>query len=133
MSTIDKARAAKRDKHLDGLIRSDYGVTTNREYVRLSITAGAIPEEYQVEDDATRRNLEQEYTRMNQGFNVPWGNSQHPKTIQAQALKNRLAGPITSTEYSLLRKDKGIYSIITKTMFDFAVEQFAAQQLKETA
>lgn len=118
---IAKAASAKADKFLDKQVRtSDYGVVTYRELVQNRLRDGGRVEAVEVEDEAERKKLQQQFDRMNQGFNIPWGNENHPKTIEAQALKDKLAGKITSTEYRLHRPDGDGWSVINKTTYDYA-------------
>ena len=65
---------------------------------------------------------------MNRGFNVPWGNERHPKTIQAQALKDRLAGQICSIQYQLYGRDPDACNIINKTIYEYASSLMATQR-----
>ena len=117
MPDITNAAQALREKRLAKLVRtSEYGIIAWRDYVKRQLAAGGRVEAAEYSDYALRAKLEAEYEFMNRGFNVPWGNDRHPKTIQAQALKDRLAGRICSIQYQLYGSDPDSCNIINKTV-----------------
>lgn len=129
MPNITKAAQALREKRLTTLVRtSEYGIIAWSDYVKHQIAAGGRVEAAEYSDYALRAKLEAEYELMNRGFHVPWGNDRHPKTIQAQALKDRLAGQIYSIQYRLYGSDPDTFSIINKTIYEYASSLMAAQR-----
>ena len=121
---ISTAQQAKADKYLDSLVRtSRYGIVSWREYVDKTLADGGKVESAQVDDDATRVKAQAQYDLMNRGFNVPWGNASHPKTVAAQRIKTQLAGRITKTEYRLVFSGDDRWTVITKTAYDYAVKR----------
>jgi hypothetical protein len=122
MADITKAADALRNKRLNQLVRTtEFGVITWREYVERRIRAGGTVRTAEVSDYALRAKLEAEYEFMNRGFNVPWGNECHPTTIKAQALKDRLKGQITSTEYRLSGSVPDHWTVINKTVYEYGL------------
>jgi hypothetical protein len=121
---MSAAQDALKRKRLGGLVRTTkYGVIGWGDYVKRQLEAGGSVELVEYRDHALRKKLEAEYERMNRGFNIPWGNASHPKTIVAQALKDRLAGEITSPQYRLIDPDDpGAYTVINKTLYDYGME-----------
>lgn len=121
-SNLAKANRARLDAHLSKRISTRaYGIVTLREMIHRRIAAGAKLEIFEYLDHAKRARLEREYARLNRGFNVPWGNAQHPTTIKAQALKDRLAGKITSPEYRIYDPhDAGVYYPLSKIAYEYA-------------
>lgn len=117
-------RRAKQDKHLSKMMRSEsYGVLSLGDLIDRVIADGGWVESEDVPDPALRERLEKEFKRMDQGFNVPWGNPNHPKTIEAQALKDRLKGKVTSPEYRLYygEQEPGVYTVISKTAYEYGL------------
>ena len=96
---IERARASKDAKYLDTLIRTHDGrILTRRQRLERLVEAGAWFELQHFDDDAKRRKLERRLDSMrraNNGWGIPWGNASHPRTIEAQAIKDELAGRIT--------------------------------------
>ena len=119
--SIEKALNAKRNNTLNRLINtSAYGLLSRRERIERTLADGGSVECVEVTDEATRTRLEREYEAMNRGFNVPWGNECHPKTIAAQALRNKLAGRITKLEYRLHRPNGEYFNELSKTEYEYA-------------
>lgn len=108
---------------LNKSIQSSYGVTTIRDWIERSIDDGSTPVAIRVYDEITRNKLQKEYYKFTEGFNVPWGNEKHPKTIKAQAMKDRLNGDILKLEYRLVRPDK-VFCDLNKTEYDYAVKVY---------
>jgi len=122
VNPLTAANTARLQTLLNKQVRtSDLGVVTYAEMVTVRLAAGARLEVAQVTDDATRSRLQREYDFMNRGFNVPWGNDRHPVTIKAQALKDRLAAPVTCTEYRLVRGDRDGWTVLPKMVFDWGL------------
>jgi hypothetical protein len=124
MSRLQDARI---NALLNKSIISVYGTTTIREWIEQSIDDGSTPIAIQVYDDKLRAKLQKEYYKFTEGFNVPFGNENHPKTIKAQAMRDRLNGDILTLEYRLVRPDK-VFCDLNKTEYDYAVKVYERKQ-----
>ena len=81
---------------------------------------GWKPEVKQLNDNATRNKLQQEYETL---LNVaPFGNKNHPQTIRMNELKAQLGGDIKKTVYRLVSPD-GQIKDLSKTEYDYAKSQ----------
>lgn len=118
---IERAREARASNLLDKKINTqEHGAITWRDYIHKTLESGGRVEMVMAEDPSLRRKLQSKFDTMDRGFNIPWGNDKHPKTIEAMDLKNRLAGKVESPEYRLYSGgENGSWTIIDKTKYEY--------------
>ena len=105
----------KKETILDKVYIYSEGTMSRREYIILQKSKGLKCIEKQVKNYAAMEKLEIELKR--NAFNIPFGNTLHPKTIEYNAKKELLKTGIFKTVYHM--ECDNYTSIITKTEYDF--------------
>jgi hypothetical protein len=105
----------KKETILDKMYIYSEGTMSRRDYIILQKNKGFKCIEKIVKDYPKMEKLEIELKR--NAFNIPFGNTSHPKTIEYNNKKQLLKDGIFKTVYHL--ECENYASIITKTEFDF--------------
>lgn len=91
------------------------GTMSRRDFIIMQKNKGLICVEKIVKNYPAMEKLELEIKR--NAFNIPFGNTSHPKTIEYNAKKQLLKDGIFKTVYRL--ENETYCDVITKTEFDF--------------